>query len=157
MAEQTHTGHSPGLEEKHPAHSPGLGTAREHGMNLQKRQARVTVKYNRKELQKRLDVEKWIDDSLDKLFEGKDMPEEVNIDDFLDLPSDDKRAQKLQVLLQTCPSSTEAFIAELLQKLHGLHKQEDLQNEGIEHPFLHSYPHHHGNFHHKDRYQHQTL
>lgn len=41
----------------------------EHG--IPKRHARVTVKYNRKELQKRLDVEKWIDDSLDLLYSGQ--------------------------------------------------------------------------------------
>ena len=39
--------------------------------SLQKRQARVTVKYNRKELQRRLDVEKWIDECMDKLYLGK--------------------------------------------------------------------------------------
>ncbi|KTG42282.1 hypothetical protein cypCar_00000361 [Cyprinus carpio] len=119
-------------EEIDTGHSPDLDNAREHGVNLHKRQSRVTVKYNRKQLQKRLDVEKWIDEGLDKLYEGK-------------------------VLLQTCTSSTEAFIAELLQKLHGLHKQEELQNEGIEHPCLHTYPHHHGNIHHhRGNHQHPT-
>lgn len=43
----------------------------EHGIGIPKRHARVTVKYNRKELQKRLDVEKWIDDSLDLLYSGQ--------------------------------------------------------------------------------------
>lgn len=52
-------------------HSSDLGTSPEHGGNLQKRQARVTVKYNRKELQRRLDVEKWIDDCLNELYLGK--------------------------------------------------------------------------------------
>lgn len=152
MAEETHTGHSPELD-----------CAREHGMNLHKRHSRVTVKYNRKQLQKRLDVEKWIDEALDKLYEGKveDMPEEVNIDDLLDLPSDEARTHRLQALLQSCSSNTEAFIAELLQKLLGLHKQEELQNEGIEHPCHHTYPHHHGNMHHhRDNHHHpahQTL
>ncbi|CAM4540992.1 unnamed protein product [Leuciscus chuanchicus] len=141
-------------EEIHTGHSPDLDTSPEHGMNMHKRQARVTVKYNRKQLQKRLDVEKWIDEGLERLYEGKDMPEEVNIDDLLDLSSDEERTHKLQVLLQTCTRNTEAFIAELLQKLHGLHKQEQLQNEGIEHPCLHTYPHHHGNIHH-DRGNHQ--
>ncbi|XP_016430549.1 protein phosphatase 1 regulatory subunit 14A-like [Sinocyclocheilus rhinocerous] len=144
-------------EEIHTGHSPDLDNSREHGINLHKRQSRVTVKYNRKQLQKRLDVERWIDEGLDKLYEGKDMPEEVNIDDLLDLPSDEERTHKLQVLLQTCTSSTEAFIAELLQKLHGLHKQEELQNEGIEHPCVHAYPHHHGNIHHhRGNHQHPT-
>ncbi|XP_067294656.1 protein phosphatase 1, regulatory (inhibitor) subunit 14Aa isoform X1 [Pseudorasbora parva] len=149
MAEEIHTGNSPDLDD--------LDTAREHGVNVHKRQARVTVKYNRKQLQKRLDVEKWIDEGLERLYTGKDMPEEVNIDDLLALPSDEERTHKLQVILQTCTSNTEAFIAELLQKLHGLHKQEELQNEGIEHPCLHTYPHHHGNIHHhRGNHQHPT-
>lgn len=58
-------------EEIDTGHSPDLDNAREHGVNLHKRQSRVTVKYNRKQLQKRLDVEKWIDEGLDKLYEGK--------------------------------------------------------------------------------------
>lgn len=39
--------------------------------SIPKRHARVTVKYNRKELQRRLDVEKWIDESLDRLYAGQ--------------------------------------------------------------------------------------
>lgn len=39
--------------------------------NIPKRHARVTVKYNRKELQRRLDVEKWIENSLDRLYSGQ--------------------------------------------------------------------------------------
>lgn len=39
--------------------------------NIPKRHARVTVKYNRKELQRRLDVEKWIDENLDRLYTGQ--------------------------------------------------------------------------------------
>ncbi|XP_054452587.1 protein phosphatase 1 regulatory subunit 14A-like isoform X2 [Anoplopoma fimbria] len=95
------------------------------------RQTRVTVKYNRKELQRRLDVEKWIDCGLDQLYRGReeDMPEEVNIDQLLDLKTDEERSQRLQV-----------FICELLVKLHGLQKQEDLHNDGIDLPQLHIYP-----------------
>ncbi|XP_016394945.1 protein phosphatase 1 regulatory subunit 14A-like isoform X2 [Sinocyclocheilus rhinocerous] len=112
-------------------HSPNRGTSREAGLSVQKRQARVTVKYNRKELQRRLDVEKWIDCGLDELYLGReeDMPEEVNIDELLDLQSDEERMQKLKV-----------FITELVNKLHGLQKQEDLHNNGIEHSQLHIFP-----------------
>lgn len=39
--------------------------------HIPKRHARVTVKYNRKELQRRLDLEKWIDESLDQLYRGQ--------------------------------------------------------------------------------------
>lgn len=54
--------------------SPNRGTSREAGLSVQKRQARVTVKYNRKELQRRLDVEKWIDCGLDELYLGRVSP-----------------------------------------------------------------------------------
>ncbi|XP_031646388.1 protein phosphatase 1 regulatory subunit 14A isoform X3 [Oncorhynchus kisutch] len=112
-------------------HSPSRGPGRDPGLSLQKRQARVTVKYNRKELQRRLDVEKWIDCSLDELYLGREeeMPEEVNIDGLLDLKSDEERTHRLQV-----------FIKELVLKLHGLQKQEDLHNNGIEQPQLHIFP-----------------
>ncbi|KAL1260675.1 hypothetical protein QQF64_008502, partial [Cirrhinus molitorella] len=90
-------------------HSPNRGTSRETGLSVQKRQARVTVKYNRKELQRRLDVEKWIDCGLDELYLGReeDMPEEVNIDELLDLQSDEERTQKLKDILHTCGNNTE--------------------------------------------------
>ncbi|MBN3292017.1 PP14A phosphatase, partial [Polypterus senegalus] len=51
-------------------HSPSRGN-REPGLAVQKRQARVTVKYDRKELQRRLDVEKWIDERLVELYLGR--------------------------------------------------------------------------------------
>ncbi|XP_072532100.1 protein phosphatase 1, regulatory (inhibitor) subunit 14Aa [Salminus brasiliensis] len=119
-------------------------------LSAQKRQSRVTVKYNRKELQKRLNVETWIEEALEELYAGMEdeMPEEIDIDDLLVLQSDEERAQKLQELLQTCTNDTQEFVTELLQKLHGLQKQEELQNKGVGHPCLHSYPHHHGNVHH---------
>uniref|UniRef100_A0A3P9HM17 Protein phosphatase 1 regulatory subunit 14A n=1 Tax=Oryzias latipes TaxID=8090 RepID=A0A3P9HM17_ORYLA len=125
--------------------APASELAPEHGGHIPKRHARVTVKYNRRELQRRLDVEKWIDESLDRLYRGQEeeMPEEVNIDELLDLPSDRERAQRLQDLLQKCRNSTEVFIKELLVKLHGVHKQNELQSEGIEHPVIcHSHPRH---------------
>nr|XP_046182145.1 protein phosphatase 1 regulatory subunit 14A-like [Oncorhynchus gorbuscha] len=148
-------------------HSSDLGTSPEHGGNLQKRQARVTVKYNRKELQRRLDVEKWIDDCLNELYLGKeeDMPDEVNIDDLIDLPSNEERVKKLQEILQTCSNNTETFIGKLLVKLEGLHKQEELATEGIEHPSLCNHPQHrHEPYHFNDphcprthTHTHQTL
>ncbi|KAM6959082.1 protein phosphatase 1, regulatory (inhibitor) subunit 14Ab [Aplochiton taeniatus] len=122
-------------------HSPSRGPGRDPGISLQKRQARVTVKYNRKELQRRLDVEKWIDCGLDQLYLGREeeMPEEVNIDELLDLKSDKERTERLQEILHTCSNDTELFIRELVEKLQGLQKQEDLHNNGIEHPQLHIY------------------
>ncbi|XP_076606377.1 protein phosphatase 1, regulatory (inhibitor) subunit 14Aa [Chaetodon auriga] len=155
------------LEERDDVHSSDAGLTPYHGSNIPKRHARVTVKYNRKELQKRLDVEKWIEESLDRLYSGQegDMPEEVNIDDLIDLPNDEERVKKLQEVLQRCSNDTENFIRELVVKLEGVHKQEELQSEGIEHPVIcHSHyrhePYHfntqHHHFHHTQS-QNQTL
>ncbi|XP_022075138.1 protein phosphatase 1 regulatory subunit 14A-like isoform X2 [Acanthochromis polyacanthus] len=102
--------------------------SRDSGQNLQRRQARVTVKYNRTELQRRLDVESWTDRGLEQLYRGREeqMPEELNIDELLDLKTVEERTHRLQV-----------FISELLLKLQGLQKQEDLHNDGIDLPQLH--------------------
>lgn len=67
------------------------------------------------------------------------MPEEVNIDELLDLKSDEERTHRLQEMFHTC-NNTEVFIKELVLKLHGLQKQEDLHNNGIEQPQLHIFP-----------------
>uniref|UniRef100_A0A4W5LQQ4 Protein phosphatase 1, regulatory (inhibitor) subunit 14Aa n=1 Tax=Hucho hucho TaxID=62062 RepID=A0A4W5LQQ4_9TELE len=103
-------------------HSSDLGTSPEHGVNLQKRQTRVTVKYNRKELQRRLDVERWIDDCLDELYLGKeeDVPGEVNIDDLIDLPSNEERVKKLQEILQTCSNNTEVCFTIICNEMEEL-------------------------------------
>nr|XP_046267509.1 protein phosphatase 1, regulatory (inhibitor) subunit 14Aa isoform X2 [Scatophagus argus] len=157
------------FDENDDVHSTDLGLSSDQGCNIPKRHARVTVKYNRKELQRRLDVEKWIDESLDRLYSGQtDMPEEVNIDDLIDLPNDEERIRKLKEILQKCSRNTEAFIRELVAKLEGVHKQEELQSEGIEHPVIcHSHyrhepyhfnnPHHHHHHTHHSHDQNQTL
>ncbi|KAG9478113.1 protein phosphatase 1 regulatory subunit 14A-like [Eleutherodactylus coqui] len=113
-------------------HSPSR--SRDSGQAIQRRQARVTVKYDRKELQKRLDVEKWIDESMEQLYQGRemDMPDEVNIDDLLDLDTDEERRSSLQVILGSCTNNTEVFIRELLFKLKGLQKQTLLRKNGLE-------------------------
>ncbi|XP_045930204.1 protein phosphatase 1 regulatory subunit 14A-like [Micropterus dolomieu] len=117
------------------------GGGRDLGQSQQRRQARITVKYNRKELQRRLDVEKWIDCELDQLYRGREdeMPEEVNIDELLDLKTDEERTRRLQEIFQSC-NNAKVFIGDLVLKLHGLQKQEDLHNDGIDLPQLHIYP-----------------
>lgn len=59
-----------------PARSPGLSPGgsraeRTASPGIQRRQARVTVKYDRRELQRRLDTEKWIDGRLEELYRGR--------------------------------------------------------------------------------------
>lgn len=62
---------SAALEDHEDLSSSDLNFSPEDGCHIPKRHARVTVKYNRKELQKRLDLEKWIDESLDELYAGQ--------------------------------------------------------------------------------------
>ncbi|XP_077174567.1 protein phosphatase 1 regulatory subunit 14A isoform X1 [Paroedura picta] len=109
--------------------SPGVNRAeRTPSPGIQRRQARVTVKYDRRELQRRLDTEKWIDGRLEDLYRGREaeMPDEVNIDDLLELATDEERAAKLQGLLESC-GNAEGFIQELLEKLRGLRTEHVLR------------------------------
>ncbi|XP_042338767.1 protein phosphatase 1 regulatory subunit 14A-like [Plectropomus leopardus] len=59
------------------------------------------------------------------------MPEGVNIDELLDLKTDEERTQRLQDVFHSCNNNTEVFICELLLKLDGLQKQDDLHDGGI--------------------------
>ncbi|XP_020748757.1 protein phosphatase 1 regulatory subunit 14A-like isoform X2 [Odocoileus virginianus] len=86
------------LQAPSRARGPGGSPGR-----LQKRHARVTVKYDRQGLQRLLDVEKWIDGRLEELYHGR------------------------EGLLKSCTNPTEDFIQELLAKLRGLHKQPGLR------------------------------
>uniref|UniRef100_A0A8C6H6D4 Protein phosphatase 1 regulatory subunit 14 n=1 Tax=Mus spicilegus TaxID=10103 RepID=A0A8C6H6D4_MUSSI len=65
-------------------------------------QGKVTVKYDRKELHKRLVLEEWIVEQLGQLYgcEEEEMP-------------DEERASKLQEALVVCYKPTEEFIREL--------------------------------------------
>ncbi|XP_036609263.1 protein phosphatase 1 regulatory subunit 14A-like [Trichosurus vulpecula] len=110
---------SPSWAGGSPRGSPG---------GLQKRHARVTVKYDRRELQQQLDVEKWIEGRLEELYQGweEEMPDEVNIDELLELESGEERSRKIQRIVQTYRNPTEDFAKELVLKLQGLHKQPGL-------------------------------
>nr|XP_020477504.1 protein phosphatase 1 regulatory subunit 14A-like [Monopterus albus] len=70
----------------------------------------------------------------------EEMPEEVNIDELLDLKTDEERTLRLQGILGSCNKNTQVFISELLVKLQGLQKQEELHNNGIDLPQLHICP-----------------
>ncbi|XP_063168392.1 protein phosphatase 1 regulatory subunit 14A isoform X2 [Candoia aspera] len=122
------------LGRSSPARSAGLspGGNRAEGTSspgIQRRQARVTVKYDRRELQRRLDTEKWIDGRLEELYRGREdeMPDEVNIDDLLEMDTDEERAKKLHGTLESCHNNTEDFTRELLEKLRGLRTEHVLR------------------------------
>ncbi|XP_028676649.1 protein phosphatase 1 regulatory subunit 14C [Erpetoichthys calabaricus] len=93
--------------------------------SVQKKQGKVTVKYDRKELRKRLILEEWIIEQLSELYdcEEEEMPEvEIDIDDLLDVSNDDERATKLQESLVDCYKPTEEFVKELLSRIRGMRK-----------------------------------
>ncbi|KAG7281222.1 hypothetical protein CRUP_019747 [Coryphaenoides rupestris] len=85
---------------------------------------KLTVKYNRKDLQRRLDIEEWIDGQLHLLFdcEEEEIPElEIDIDELLDL-SDEGQRSRLKALLHECGKPKEEFINGLLYRMKGLRK-----------------------------------
>ncbi|KAM4815737.1 protein phosphatase 1 regulatory subunit 14C [Urocitellus parryii] len=97
-------------------------------------QGKVTVKYDRKELRKRLVLEEWIVEQLGQLYgcEEEEMPDvEIDIDDLLDADSEEERALKLQEALVDCYNPTEEFIAELLSRIRGMRKLSPPQKKSI--------------------------
>ncbi|KAM5229089.1 protein phosphatase 1 regulatory subunit 14C [Ctenodactylus gundi] len=97
-------------------------------------QGKVTVKYDRKELRKRLVLEEWIVEQLGQLYgcEEEEMPDvEIDIDDLLDADSEEERASKLQEALVDCYKPTEEFIKELLSRIRGMRKLSPPQKKSI--------------------------
>ncbi|XP_044304761.1 protein phosphatase 1 regulatory subunit 14B isoform X2 [Varanus komodoensis] len=79
-----------------------------------RRQGRVTVKYDRKELRKRLHLEEWILEQLTVLYDcqEEEIPElEIDVDELLDMESDESRSTRVKV-----------FVADLLDKIRGMQK-----------------------------------
>ncbi|XP_077945574.1 protein phosphatase 1 regulatory subunit 14B isoform X1 [Gasterosteus aculeatus] len=78
---------------------------------------KLTVKYNRKDLQRRLDIEEWIDGQLHLLFdcEEEEIPElEIDIDELLELTDEGQRI-RLQELLHECGKPKEVRPIKLTQ------------------------------------------
>ncbi|XP_030355579.1 protein phosphatase 1 regulatory subunit 14C [Strigops habroptila] len=97
-------------------------------------QGKVTVKYDRKELRKRLVLEEWIVEQLGQLYgcEEEEMPDvEIDIDDLLDAANEEERALKLQETLVDCYKPTEEFIKELLSRIRGMRKLSPPQKKSI--------------------------
>ncbi|RVE56024.1 hypothetical protein OJAV_G00232000 [Oryzias javanicus] len=90
-----------------------------------KKQGKVTVKYDRKELRKRLALEEWIIDHLIALYDcGEDeLPDiDIDIDVLMEVNSEDERARIIQETLIDCNKPTDEFIRELLCKIRGMSK-----------------------------------
>lgn len=101
---------------------------------VQKRQGKVTVKYDRKELRKRLVLEEWIIEQLSELYdcEEEEMPEvEIDIDDLLEVSGEDERAVKLRESLTDCYKPTEDFVRDLLARIRGMRKLSAPTKKGL--------------------------
>uniref|UniRef100_G3SB74 Protein phosphatase 1 regulatory subunit 14 n=1 Tax=Gorilla gorilla gorilla TaxID=9595 RepID=G3SB74_GORGO len=80
-----------------------------------RRQVKVTVKYDRKQLRKRLNLEEWILEQLTRLYDcqEEESPElEIDVDELLDMESDDARTAR-------------TFISGLLDKIRGMQKRSE--------------------------------
>ncbi|XP_028915205.1 protein phosphatase 1 regulatory subunit 14B [Ornithorhynchus anatinus] len=104
---------------------PGPGGAEAEDEGPGRRQGKVTVKYDRKELRKRLNLEEWILHQLTGLYDcqEEEIPElEIDVDELLDMESDTARASRVKELLVDCYKPTEAFVSDLLDKIRGMQK-----------------------------------
>ncbi|XP_041568059.1 protein phosphatase 1 regulatory subunit 14B [Taeniopygia guttata] len=86
---------------------------------------KVTVRYDRRELRKRLHLEEWILGQLTALYDCREeeIPElEIDVDELLDMESDGARSARVQEILVDCYKPTEAFVGDLLEKIRGMQK-----------------------------------
>ncbi|XP_060030122.1 protein phosphatase 1 regulatory subunit 14D [Erinaceus europaeus] len=87
-----------------------------------RRPSRLTVKYDRGELQRWLDVEQWADAQIQQLFEqDQPTPSEIDLEALVDLSTEEQKTQ-LEDMLRSCPRPTESFISELLSQLKKLRR-----------------------------------
>ncbi|XP_049681953.1 protein phosphatase 1 regulatory subunit 14D [Buteo buteo] len=90
---------------------------------------KLTIKYNRKDLQRWLDLEEWINSQLQELYQCRLREEteaaapepQIDLEDLLEVPNEEQKL-KLQEILHECASPTEDFITELLSRLKGLRR-----------------------------------
>ncbi|KAK4822806.1 hypothetical protein QYF61_020089 [Mycteria americana] len=75
---------------------------------------KLTIKYNRKDLQRWLDLEEWINTQLQELYQCRlreetdaEAPEpQIDLEDLLEVPNEELKL-KLQEILHECSSPTE--------------------------------------------------
>ncbi|XP_071971444.1 protein phosphatase 1 regulatory subunit 14D [Engystomops pustulosus] len=118
----------------HPAQVTFLTVEKPEEDVTPKKHGKLTVKYNRKELQRRIKLEEWIDTQIQELYLNQEdlrdeaAEPEIDIDDILDLSYEEQKS-RLQDILQECSRPTEEFTMELLERLKGLRKLSDLQHK----------------------------
>ncbi|XP_067847355.1 protein phosphatase 1 regulatory subunit 14C isoform X1 [Heptranchias perlo] len=83
--------------------------SKEEEPQSQRKLGKFTVRYDRKDLQRRLDIEEWLDFQLHQLYgcEEEEIPElEIDIDELLEISDEDQRS-KLQEMLHECCKPTD--------------------------------------------------
>nr|CAD7590094.1 unnamed protein product [Timema genevievae] len=99
----------------------------EKGLEVKERREKfLTAKYGTHQMsliRKRLAVEMWLYDELQKLYESSETTKsrevEVDIDELLDMDSDDRRRRHLQELLadaKKSPHEVKKFVEDLLER-----------------------------------------
>ncbi|XP_059569971.1 protein phosphatase 1 regulatory subunit 14C [Alligator mississippiensis] len=124
----------PGAGGAGPAAREEAAPVQQQQQQRRQQQGKVTVKYDRKELRKRLVLEEWIVEQLGQLYgcQEEEMPDvEIDIDDLLDEANEEERALKLQETLVDCYKPTEEFIKELLTRIRGMRKLSPPQKKTI--------------------------
>nr|XP_056709255.1 protein phosphatase 1 regulatory subunit 14C [Euleptes europaea] len=131
---QSPRGGGGGSSREEPGVAPAAAAHVQQQQQRRHQQGKVTVKYDRKELRKRLALEEWIVEQLGRLYgcEEEEMPDvEIDIDDLLDAADEEERALKLQEALVDCYKPTEDFIKELLTRIRGMRKLSPPQKKSI--------------------------
>ncbi|XP_074222014.1 protein phosphatase 1 regulatory subunit 14D isoform X1 [Camelus bactrianus] len=91
-----------------------------------RRSSRLTVKYDRGQLQRWLEMEQWVDAQVQELFQDHPTPSEtsepeIDLEALMELSTEEQKTQ-LEAILQNCPRPTEPFISELLSQLKKLRR-----------------------------------
>ncbi|XP_068801977.1 protein phosphatase 1 regulatory subunit 14D isoform X1 [Struthio camelus] len=87
---------------------------------------KLTIKYNRKDLQRWLELEEWINTQLQELYQYQlreetevAVPEpEIDLEDLLEVPNEEQKL-KLQEILHECSSPTETTAEQEYSPLAG--------------------------------------
>nr|XP_055172627.1 protein phosphatase 1 regulatory subunit 14D isoform X1 [Nyctereutes procyonoides] len=87
-----------------------------------RRPSRLTVKYDRGQLQRWVEMEQWVDAQVQELFQDQPTPEpEIDLEALMELSTEEQKTH-LEAVLQNCPRPTEPFISELLSELKKLRR-----------------------------------
>ncbi|KGL78100.1 Protein phosphatase 1 regulatory subunit 14D, partial [Tinamus guttatus] len=85
---------------------------------------KLTVKYNRKDLQRWLELEEWINAQLQELYQAAVPEPEIDLEDLLEVPNEEQKLKLTGIGMTSffTQFSLQDFITELLSRLRGLRR-----------------------------------